>query len=62
MRLECEHGQLARSCNLCEYEAEIVELAGLLREAQVKLEASERPPVNLMKRIQALLEPEKREC
>ena len=26
MNLECEHGQLARSCNICEYEREIAEL------------------------------------
>jgi hypothetical protein len=25
-RRECEHGQLARSCNICEYEQEIAEL------------------------------------
>lgn len=26
MAIECEHGQLARSCNLCQYEWEIAEL------------------------------------
>jgi len=26
MNLECEHGQLARACNICEYEREIAEL------------------------------------
>jgi len=26
MSLECEHGQLARACNICEYEKEIAEL------------------------------------
>ena len=26
MSNECEHGQLARSCNICEYEREIAEL------------------------------------
>ncbi len=26
MTLECEHGQLIRSCNICEYEREIAEL------------------------------------
>jgi chromosome segregation ATPase len=26
MTIECEHGQLARACNICEYEREIAEL------------------------------------
>lgn len=26
MTIECEHGQLARSCNICEYEKEIADL------------------------------------
>jgi len=34
MSLECEHGQLARSCNICEYEREIAELRAL--EAQLE--------------------------
>jgi hypothetical protein len=36
MGIECEHGQLARSCNICEYEKEIAELEAenqRLREA-----------------------------
>ena len=48
MSLECEHGQLARSCNLCEYEREIAELrarvaelkAALRRETNEYIEAS----------------------
>jgi len=37
MTLECEHGQLARSCNICEYErekAELKENAQLIEEAK----------------------------
>jgi hypothetical protein len=34
MSLECEHGQLARSCNLCEYEREIAELNARVGELQ----------------------------
>ena len=30
--LECEHGQLARACNICEYEREIDELKAALAE------------------------------
>jgi hypothetical protein len=31
MRDECEHGQLARSCNICEYEQEIKALQQQVR-------------------------------
>ena len=32
MSNECEHGQLARNCNICEYEQEIAELEAQLAE------------------------------
>ena len=46
--IECEHGQLARACNICEYEREIAELkarvgeleAALRRETNEYIEAS----------------------
>ena len=31
---DCEHGHLARSCEICQYESEITELRGLLEEAR----------------------------
>ena len=42
MSLECEHGQLARSCNICEYEREIAELRARVGEleADLKINAS----------------------
>jgi hypothetical protein len=42
MNLECEHGQLARSCNICEYEREIAELRARVGEleADLKINAS----------------------
>ena len=36
MSLECEHGQLARSCNLCEYEREIAELRARVGELEAE--------------------------
>ena len=36
MNLECEHGQLARSCNLCEYEREIAELTARVKELEAE--------------------------
>ncbi len=36
---ECEHGQLARSCNLCEYEQDIAELKKQLYDANVAIDA-----------------------
>lgn len=38
MSLECEHGQLARSCNICEYEREIAELNARVGEQQTERE------------------------
>jgi hypothetical protein len=39
MSLECEHGQLARSCNICEYEREIAELKALVGELEAERDA-----------------------
>lgn len=36
--LECEHGQLARACNICEYEREIEELKAALAEREKEIE------------------------
>jgi DNA repair exonuclease SbcCD ATPase subunit len=36
MSLECEHGQLARSCNICEYEREIAELRARVAELEAE--------------------------
>ena len=36
MNLECEHGQLARSCNICEYEREIAELKARVAELEAE--------------------------
>ena len=36
MSLECEHGQLARSCNICEYEREIAELRARVEELEAE--------------------------
>jgi hypothetical protein len=36
MNLECEHGQLARSCNICEYEREIAELTARVGELEME--------------------------
>ena len=36
MNLECEHGQLARSCNICEYEREIAELNARVKELEAE--------------------------
>ena len=36
MSLECEHGQLARSCNICEYEREIAELKARVGELEAE--------------------------
>ena len=37
MSLECEHGQLARSCNICEYEREIAELNARVGELEAEV-------------------------
>jgi hypothetical protein len=34
--MECEHGQLARACNICEYEREIAELKATLTSGVLK--------------------------
>lgn len=40
MSLECEHGQLARSCNICEYEREIAELNARVAELEAWKESA----------------------
>ena len=39
MSLECEHGQLARACNICEYEREIAELRARVGELEAERDA-----------------------
>jgi len=40
MSLECEHGQLARSCNICEYEREIAELRARVAVLEAESDAA----------------------
>jgi U3 small nucleolar ribonucleoprotein component len=46
---ECEHGQLARACNICEYEREIAEIRTRVKELEAEnkrlkwLTAHEKP-------------------
>jgi DNA repair exonuclease SbcCD ATPase subunit len=40
MSLECEHGQLARACNICEYEREIAELNARVGELEAERDAA----------------------
>ena len=40
MNLECEHGQLARACNICEYEREIAELRARVAEFEAWKESA----------------------
>ena len=42
MSLECEHGQLARACNICEYEREIAELRARVVELEAERDADRR--------------------
>ena len=42
MKLECEHGQLARACNICEYEREIAELNARVGELEAERDADRR--------------------
>jgi hypothetical protein len=41
MTIECEHGQLARACNICEYEREIAELKGKLSRLTALIESDD---------------------
>jgi hypothetical protein len=41
MTLECEHGQLARSCNICYLEREIAGHEAVMRQALEALENAE---------------------
>jgi polyhydroxyalkanoate synthesis regulator phasin len=49
--LECEHGQLARACNICEYEREIEELKQRISDAQVEIGAKDRENEELSQRF-----------
>jgi hypothetical protein len=42
MNRDCKHGQLARSCNICDLEAQIKEDEALLRQALEALENGKR--------------------
>jgi len=42
MKLECEHGQLARACNICEYEREIAELNARVGELEAERDADRK--------------------
>jgi len=42
MAIECEHGHLARSCNICEYEKEIAELEEKIEKRDKALEQYRR--------------------
>jgi len=50
MSLECEHGQLARACNICEYEREIAELTARVEELEAAL-AEERQRTRLSEAV-----------
>ena len=41
-RNECEHGQLARSCNICGYEEEITELQATIATQQATIDKLEK--------------------
>ena len=45
MSLECEHGQLTKSCNICEYEREIAELNARVGELEAENERLKREAV-----------------
>jgi len=54
MSLECEHGQLARSCNICEYEREIAELNARVGELEAELAEREKEVERLTNIIETL--------
>lgn len=54
MTNECTHGQLARSCEICEKDARIAELEKALRMFTDACEKS--PPVELINHISAACE------
>jgi hypothetical protein len=56
MSLECEHGQLARSCNICEYEREIAELNARVGELEESCAAWERIALKAKERVEGLLQ------
>jgi hypothetical protein len=55
MNLECEHGQLARACNLCEYEREIAELNARVAELESSRDEWKRIATEAKARVEWLL-------
>ena len=55
MNLECEHGQLARSCSLCEYEREIAELTARVAELEAARDEWRRIAIEAKERVEGLL-------
>jgi hypothetical protein len=55
MNLECEHGQLARSCNICEYEREIAELNARVGELTQSRDEWRRIALEAKERVEGLL-------
>ena len=56
MSLECEHGQLARACNICEYEKEIAELRARVRELTQSRDEWERIAIEAKARVENILQ------
>ena len=55
MSLECEHGQLARSCNICEYEREIAELTARVAELAQSRDEWKRIAIEVKARVEEML-------
>jgi len=56
MNLECEHGQLARACNICEYEREIAELNARVGELQSSRDEWRRIAMEAKARVENMLQ------
>ena len=55
MSLECEHGQLARACNICEYEREIAELNARVGELTQSRDEWKRIAIEVKARVEEML-------
>ena len=57
MNLECEHGQLARACNICshEYEREIAELNARVAELESSRDEWKRIAIEAKVRVENLI-------
>ena len=53
--IECEHGQLARACNICEYEREIAELRARVAELEASRDEWKRTAMEDRARVENLL-------